>query len=38
MLAHYGWIYIVAGFLIAIAVSIAIPYAARRSDGSRPAR
>ena len=38
MLAHYGWLYIVAGFLIAIVVSIAIPYAARRSDGARPTR
>lgn len=38
MLAHYGWLYVVAGFVIATVVAIAIPYAARRSDGSPQAR
>lgn len=38
MLANWGWLYVVAGFLIALVVSIAIPYAARRSDGARPTR
>jgi hypothetical protein len=38
MLAHYGWLYTVAGFLLAIVVAIAIPYAAGRSDGTRPSR
>jgi hypothetical protein len=32
MLAHHGWLYIVAGLLIAMVVSLAIPYAARRSE------
>lgn len=38
MLAHYGWLYTVAGFLLAVVVAIAIPYAARRSGGPRPSR
>ena len=32
MLAHHGWLYIVAGLIIAMVVSLAIPYAARRSE------
>ncbi len=32
MLAHYGWLFIVAGLAIAALVSFAIPYAARRSE------
>jgi hypothetical protein len=32
MLAQHGWLYIVAGLLIATLVSLAIPYAARRSE------
>jgi hypothetical protein len=36
MLAHHGWLYIVAGFLIATLVSILIPYAARRSEPRLP--
>ena len=32
MLAHHGWLYIVAGLLVAMIVSLAIPYAARRSE------
>ncbi|MCU1280317.1 MAG: hypothetical protein JWM53_3863 [bacterium] len=32
MPAHLGWLYIVAGLLIAMMVSLAIPYAARRSE------
>jgi hypothetical protein len=35
MLADNGWIYIVAGLLIAAIVALAIPYAAARSDGRR---
>jgi hypothetical protein len=34
MLANHGWLFIVAGLLVAVIVSLAIPYAARRS--SRP--
>jgi hypothetical protein len=34
MLADNGWIYIVAGLLIAAIVALAIPYAAAR-DGRR---
>ncbi len=36
MLAHYGWLFIVAGLAIAVLVSLAIPYAARRSDSRLP--
>ena len=32
MPAHLGWLYIVAGLLIAMMVTLAIPYAARRSE------
>jgi hypothetical protein len=32
MLANHGWLYIVAGLIIAMVVSLAIPYAARRSE------
>jgi hypothetical protein len=32
MLAHYGWIYVIAGVLLATLVALAIPYAARRSE------
>jgi hypothetical protein len=32
MLANHGWLYIVAGLLVAMIVSLAIPYAARRSE------
>ncbi len=32
MLAHYGWLYIVAGLLVAAVVSLAIPHAARRRE------
>jgi hypothetical protein len=35
MLAENGWIYVVAGLLIAMIVAMAIPYAAARSDGHR---
>jgi hypothetical protein len=38
MLVHQGWIYIVVGFLLAVAVSLAIPYAARRSESRRERR
>jgi hypothetical protein len=43
MLADNGWIYIVAGLLLAAIVALAIPYAAGRSfdsrrDGARSAR
>ena len=31
MLANHGWLYIVAGLLVAMVVSLAIPYAARYS-------
>jgi hypothetical protein len=27
MLAHHGWLYIVAGLIVAMIVSLAIPYA-----------
>jgi hypothetical protein len=30
MLAHHGWLFIVAGLILAMVVSLAIPYAARR--------
>ncbi len=36
MLEHHGWLYIVAGLLIATLVSFAIPYAARRSEPRLP--
>ena len=29
MLANHGWLYIVAGLIVAMIVSLAIPYAAR---------
>jgi hypothetical protein len=32
MLANHGWLYIVAGLIVAMVVSLAIPYAARRSE------
>ncbi len=32
MLAHHGWLFIVAGLILAMVVSLAIPYAARRSE------
>jgi hypothetical protein len=32
MLAHHGWLYIVAGLIVAMIVSLAIPYAARRRE------
>jgi hypothetical protein len=32
MLANHGWLYIVAGLLVAMIVSLAIPYAARRAS------
>jgi len=35
MLAHHGWLYIVAGLIIAMIVSLAIPYAARHSEPRR---
>lgn len=38
MLADYAWLYTVAGFLLALVVAAAIPYAARRSGGPRPSR
>jgi len=31
MLAHHGWLFTVAGLIIAMVVSLAIPYAARHS-------
>jgi hypothetical protein len=31
MLAHHGWLFIVAGLLVAMIVSLAIPYAARHN-------
>jgi hypothetical protein len=31
MLAHHGWLFIVAGLLVAMIVSLAIPYATRHS-------
>ena len=33
MLAHHGWLLIVAGLLVAMIVSLAIPYAARNRGG-----
>ena len=36
MLEHHGWLFIVAGFLIATLVSLAIPYAARHSEPRLP--
>jgi len=36
MLQHHGWLFIVAGFLIATIVSFAIPYAARHSEPRLP--
>jgi hypothetical protein len=33
MLANHGWLYIVAGLLLAMIVSLAIPYAARHPGG-----
>jgi hypothetical protein len=36
MPAHLGWLYIVAGLAIAMMVSLAIPYAARRSEPPLP--
>jgi hypothetical protein len=32
MPAHLGWLYIVAGLVLAMMVTLAIPYAARRSE------
>jgi hypothetical protein len=32
MPAHLGWPYIIAGLIIAMMVSLAIPHAARRSE------
>ena len=32
MLANHGWLYIVAGLIVAMIVSLAIPHAARRSE------
>jgi hypothetical protein len=32
MPAHLGWLYIVAGLLLAMMVTLAIPHAARRSE------
>ncbi len=32
MLAHHGWLYIVAGLLVAMIVALAIPYANHRSE------
>ena len=32
MLANHGWLYIVAGLLVAMIVALAIPYAARRHE------
>jgi hypothetical protein len=32
MLEHHGWLFIVAGFVIATLVSLAIPYAARHTE------
>jgi hypothetical protein len=32
MLANHGWLYIVAGLIVAMVVSLAIPYAARRNE------
>ncbi|HEX9101557.1 MAG TPA: hypothetical protein VF997_05100 [Polyangia bacterium] len=29
LLAHHGWLYIVAGLILAMVVALAIPYAAR---------
>jgi hypothetical protein len=38
MLAQQGWIYIVVGLVLAVAVATAIPYAARISSGGRGRR
>ena len=35
MLANHGWLFIVAGLIVAMIVSLAIPYAAR-SNGAPP--
>lgn len=35
MLANHGWLFIVAGLIVAMIVSLAIPYAAR-ATGPRP--
>jgi hypothetical protein len=35
MLVHQGWIYIVVGLVLAVAVATAIPYATRISSGRR---
>ena len=32
MLANHGWLFIVAGLIVAMIVSLAIPYAARRTE------
>jgi hypothetical protein len=32
MLASHGWLYIVAGLILAMIVSLAIPYAAHKSE------
>jgi len=31
LLAHHGWLYVVAGLIIAMVVALAIPVAARRN-------
>jgi hypothetical protein len=36
MLAHYGWIYVVAGLALAMMISHAIPIAARRREPPLP--
>ena len=36
MLANHGWLFTVAGLLIATLVSFAIPYAARRGEPRLP--
>jgi hypothetical protein len=33
MLAHHGWIFVVTGLVLATLVALAIPFAARRSEG-----
>ena len=33
MLANHGWLYVVAGLLVAMIVSLAIPYAAKHRNG-----
>lgn len=37
MLAHHGWVYVLAGLSMATLVAWAIPHAARNKRGSSPA-